>query len=79
MADDDVRPRLGHRGGVILIEHVGRGEQVLLMGLGDHVDLQAEAHPGLLEVGAEHAVDEADRREVLHPGEARTLELVEKV
>ena len=48
----------------------GRGQQVLLAGEPDHVDLEPEAHAGLLEVLAERAVEEADGGEVLHAREA---------
>ena len=45
------------------------------MSLGDHVDLKAVAHAGLLKVLAEHAVDKAHGREVLHAVEALILQL----
>ena len=44
----------------------------------DHLDLEAVAHPGLLEVLAEQAVDQADRREVLDAGEAELPELAQE-
>ena len=78
VADHDVGAGLRHRRRVVLAEHVGRGQQVLGAGLGDHVDLEAVAHAGLLEVRPEDAVDQADRREVLHAGEAHRLQLVEE-
>ena len=54
-----------------LAEDVGRGQQVQRAGARDHLDLEAVAHAGLFEVGAEGAVDQADGREVLHAGEAQ--------
>ena len=73
--DDDVGAGLGHRGRLLLVEDVRAGEHVELVRLGDHVDLKAVAHAGLLEVLAEHAVDEAHGREVLHAVEALVLQL----
>ena len=78
VADDDVGTCLGHRHGVVGAEHVRRGEQVEVAGGGDHLDLQPVAHARLLEVLAEHAVDQPDRREVLHAGEAEVAELAEE-
>ena len=40
--------------------------------------LEPVAHAGLLQVGAERAVDEPDRREVLHAGEAEVAELAQE-
>ena len=53
-----------------LAEDVGRGQQVERARARDQLDLEAVAHAGLFEVGAEGAVDQADGREVLHAGEA---------
>src|SRR5581483_2245677 len=78
MADDDIGPGNGHRGGLLLAEHIGRGQHVLLMRLGDHVDLQRIGHAGFLQIGAEDAVDQPDGREALHAGEAERLQLIEE-
>ena len=43
-----------------------------------HLDLEAEAHPGLLQSLAEDAVDQRDGREVLDAGEAHGTQLVEE-
>ena len=51
----------------------------LACALRDHVDLEPIAHAGLLEIGAEGAVDEADGRKVLHAGEAERLQVVEEL
>ena len=48
------------------------------MGGGDHVDLEAVAHAGLLEGGSHRAVEEPDSGEVLHAGEAESLEVGEE-
>ena len=69
--DEHVRAGLGHRARLVRGEDVGRGQQVELARLADHLDLEAVAHAGLLQPGAERAVDEPDGREVLHAGEAR--------
>ena len=45
----------------------------------DHLDLEAEAHAGLLEVGAEGAVDQADGREVLHAREAEADQALQEL
>jgi len=79
VGDEDVGAGPGHVRGLLLVEHVRRSEQVHLMREADHVDLEAVAHAGLLEVGAEHAVDEADGGEVLDSGEADVLHLLEEV
>ena len=42
------------------------------------LDLEAVAHAGLFEVGAERAVDQADGREVLHAREAKRLQLAQE-
>ena len=70
MRDDDVGAGLGHRDRLVRVEDVGRGQEVELAGLADHVDLEAKAHAGLLEALAHRAVEEADRRKILHAGEA---------
>ena len=44
----------------------------------DHLQLEVVAHPRLLEVLAEDAVDEPDGREVLDAGESGGLHLVEE-
>ena len=64
--------------GLVGVEDVGRGQEVERVGGGDHVDLEAVAHAGLLEGGAHGAVEEADGREVLHAGEAHGLQLGEE-
>ena len=61
-----------------LAEDIRRRQHVLLVRLGDHVDLQGVGHAGLFEIGAEHAVDQPDGRKVLHAGKAERLQLVEK-
>ena len=48
------------------------------MGRRDAIDLRGEAHSRLFEVGAEEAVDQADRREVLNAGETHLLEFAEE-
>ena len=68
--DEHVGAGLGHRDGLVGVEHVRRGQQAHRGGRADHVDLEAEAHAGLFEVGPERAVDQADGREVLHAREA---------
>ena len=75
MADDDVGAGLGHGGRVVLVEDIGRRQQVLGVRQRDHVDLQPVGHAGFLEIGAEGAVDQPDGREVLDAGEADRLEL----
>src|ERR1700687_4939543 len=79
VADHDVGPRLGHVHRVLLREHVGGGEQVALVGRADHLDLEAVAHPGLLQLGADGPVEEADGGEVLHPGEAERDQPLQEV
>ena len=69
---------LGHRDRGLDVEDVGRGQQVALGGQPDHVDLEVVAHAGLFEVLPEHAVEQADGREVLDAGEAHGLQLVEE-
>ncbi len=78
VGDDDVRPRLRHRLGVGLAENIWGGEKLLLAGESDHVDLERVAHPGFFQVGAEHAVDQADCGEVLHAREADPFHVVEE-
>ena len=76
--DEDVGPGLGHRAGVLRREDVRTRQQVELPGGPDHVHLERVAHSRLLEVLAEHAVDQADRREVLDPGEPDLLDLAQE-
>jgi hypothetical protein len=76
--NENVRARAGHVAGLFGVEHVGRGEQVALVGHPDHVDLQSVAHPGLLQVGPEHTVDQPDGGEVLNAAEAHPAQLVEE-
>ena len=45
----------------------------------DHVDLEPEAHAGLLEALAHRAVEQADGREILHAGKAHRLQLGEEL
>ena len=78
MRDDDVGAGLGHGARLVRVEHIGRGQQVELVRLGDHVDLEPKAHAGLLETLAHRAVEQADRREILHAGETHRLQLGEK-
>ena len=63
-------PASAMRRGVGDAEHVRSGQQVEFAGGGDHLHLEPVAHAGLLEVLPEDAVDQTDRREVLHAGEA---------
>ena len=49
------------------------------MRLPDHVDLEAVAHAGLLEALAHDAVEQPDRRKVLHAGEAERRQLGEEL
>ena len=79
VADDDVGAGARHRLRLFLVEDVGRGEEVQLVGGADHVDLEPVAHAGLLEVGAEDAVDEAHGGEVLHAGEAELAQLAQEL
>ena len=78
MRHEDVRARLGHRVRLLDREHVRRGEEVLLAGEADHVDLEPVAHARLLEVLPDRAVEQADGGEVLDAAEAEPLELVEE-
>src|SRR5690606_28188286 len=66
VTDDDVGARLRHLGGFLLPEDVGGRQQIERPGRAYQVDLVTVAHAGFLEVRAEHAVDEAHRRKVLH-------------
>ena len=76
--DQDVGSRLRHRGRLIVIEAVRRGEQPQLASHPDHVDFQPVAHPGLFEAHAEVAVEQADRGKVLHAREPRRLHLFQE-
>ena len=77
MRHQNIRARLGHCLRLLRIEYVGAGQHVQLMGFAHHLDLQAVAHAGLLQILPEDAVDQADRREVLHSVEALRFELLE--
>jgi hypothetical protein len=66
MRDEDVRAGRGHRCGLLGVENIRRREEFEVVGLADHVGLEVEAHPGLLEVLPELAVIQAHGREVLH-------------
>ena len=78
VGDDDVGAGAGHGARLVGGEDVGRGQEVEGVGGGDHVDLEAVAHAGLLEGGAHGAVEEADGGEVLHAGEAEVLQLAQE-
>jgi MoxR-like ATPase len=73
LALDVIRHRL------VRVEHVGRRQQVHLMRQRDHLDLQPEAHAGLLEALAHGAVEQADRRKILHAGKAHRLQFGEEL
>src|SRR5690625_1281673 len=75
---EDIGAGLGHRSRLLGIEDIRSGQQVPLMSCTDHLDLVLETHSGLLEVGTEGPVDEPDGGEVLHPGEACALDVVEE-
>ena len=74
----DVCTRVGHPTCLLRIEGVRRRQKIERSCSADHLNLELEAHPGLLEHLAEVAVDHAHRREVLHAGEAELLELAEE-
>src|SRR6478735_5799289 len=76
--DEDVGARLRHRDRLVDREGVRRGEHVLGACEPDEVDLEAVAHPGLLEVLPERAVEEPHGREVLHARESDPPQLVEE-
>jgi hypothetical protein len=78
VADDDVGAGPGHVLRVLLAEDVGRGEQVEGTGPRHQLDLEAVAHAGFLEIGAEGAVDEADGGKVLDPGKAQADEALQE-
>ena len=78
MRHEDVGTRSRHRRRLVVVEGVGRRQEVTLVREPDHVDLAAVAHAGLLQPGAKHAVDQSDRREVLHAAEADPAELVKE-
>ena len=77
MRDKAVRARFGHCTRLLCVEDVGAGHHIQLMRLADHIDLKAVAHAGLLQILAEHAVDQADGREVLHAVKALRLQLLQ--
>src|SRR5262245_25218307 len=78
VTDDDIGTGSCHVARVVFTEDIGSGQHVLAVCFGDHIDLEAEAHAGFFEVGADGAVEQPDRREVLHAGKAHRLELIEK-
>src|SRR6266850_751434 len=78
VANDDVGARDRHCGSLALAEYIGRRQHVLVMRLGDHVDLQRIGHSGFLEIGAEYSVDQSDGRKILHAGKAERLQLIEE-
>ena len=79
MGDDDVGAGAGHGARLLGVEDIGRGQEVQLVGLADHVDLEPEAHAGLLEALAHDAVEEADGRKILDAGESHRLQLGEEL
>src|SRR5215208_466357 len=76
--DEDVGACLGHRGCLVLVEDVRGREEFALVSEPDHLDLEAEAHPRLLESAADRAVEKADGGEVLDAAEADPAQLVEE-
>ena len=65
-------PARGHRRGLRRRSKTyGAVSRPSSRGQADHLDLERVAHAGLLEVGAEGAVDQPDRREVLHARRSR--------
>ena len=74
MGDDDVGAGLRHGARLVGVEDIGRGQQVELVRRGDHVDLQPEAHAGLLETLPHGAVEQADGRKILHAGKAHRFQ-----
>ena len=69
---------LGHLHRLFLVEDVGAGEQPGLVGFGDHLHLQVVSHVRFFQVLAEQTVNEPDRGEVLHAGEALVLQLLDE-
>ena len=74
----DVGPGLGHRAGLVHIVDIRASQQVHRVRHGDHGDFLVVAHARLFQALAERAVDQADGREVLHPGEAGVADLHEE-
>jgi hypothetical protein len=79
VAHDDVGAGPGHGRRVLLGEDVRGGEQVERAGGADHLDLEPVAHARLLELGANGAVEEPHRGEVLDAREAEVGEPTEEV
>ncbi len=77
--NDHVGPRPRHRHRFIGGKHIRRGQHVALMGFADHVDFKPIAHAGLFKVLAEHAIKQANRRKILHPGKAQRLQVIKQM
>ena len=75
---NDVSARLSHFGGVRGRKHIRRSQKVLASRRADHFDFEVIGHPGSFEVAPEDAVNQPDRREILHAGKAGRLHFVEK-
>jgi hypothetical protein len=75
---EDVGPGGGHGASFVRIEDVGGGEQVHLAGEADHLHFKVVAHAGFFETDAHGAIDQANGREVLDPGEPDLLDLFEE-
>ncbi len=66
--------------GFVRVEHIGRGQQVELVRLGDHVDLEADSSCRSPRSSARmRAVEQADGGEILDAGKAHGLELGEEL
>ena len=74
MRDQDVSARLGHGNRLVDAVDIGRGHEVALPGRSRHRDFVVEAQPGLLEIGSDHAFEQADGREVLDARETHLLD-----
>ncbi len=77
--DEDIGAGIGHVGGVFRIKDVGGGEEIEIMREADHLDFLVVAHIGFFEIGAEDAVDEADRGEILDARESGGFHLREEL
>ena len=78
VGDDDVGAGRRHEPGFLGVEDVRGREEVEGAGGGNEIDLVVVAHPRLLEICPEHAVDEADGGKVLNPGKAHVFQLAEE-
>ena len=79
MANDDIGTSLGHGGGLVRIENVGRRQHVLLVCQGHQINFLGIGHAGFLKIGTQDAINETYGRKILDARKANGLQVIQKL